>query len=126
MNPILTTAGQAGGSFLGTIIMLVVMLLFFYIFLIRPQKKKDQEQKEMQSAVTIGDEILTVGGIVGIVVSIAEDSILIETGGNKNKIRVKIWAIHENITKTEAALEAKKEEKKARMKPVATDENQPK
>jgi preprotein translocase subunit YajC len=125
MPSILATAGQAGGSFLGTVIMLVLMLVFFYLFLIRPQKKKDQEQKAMQSAVSIGDEILTVGGIVGIVVSIADDSILIETGGNKNKIRIKVWAIHENITQTEAALEAKKEEKKARSKPVVMDE-QPK
>ena len=70
----------------------------------------------------IGDEIVTIGGIVGLVVQVNEDTIVIETTGNRNKIRLKKWAIQENLTLSEntkreqeakiAAAKAKKEGKK--------------
>ena len=55
----------------------------------------------MQGALQIGDEIVTIGGIVGLVVQVNEDTIVIETTGNRNKIRLKKWAIQENLTLSE-------------------------
>lgn len=81
--------------------MFVVIILFFYFLMIRPQKKKEKEQKEMRDNIQIGDEIMTIGGIVGFVVKRTEDTVVIETGGDKSKLRIKIWAIQENITVSE-------------------------
>ena len=57
----------------------------------------------MRDSVQIGDEIVTKGGIVGLVIRKSEDTLLIETGGEKNKIRIKTWAVQENVTANERA-----------------------
>lgn len=80
----------------------VLLLVFFYFFMVRPQKKKEKEQKEMRDSIQIGDEVTTIGGITGIVVRKTEDTVVIETGGDRNKVRVKIWAVSENATKHDA------------------------
>jgi preprotein translocase subunit YajC len=74
---------------------------------IRPQKKRDRELKEMQQSLQVGDEVVTGGGIVGIVVSVGEDTVVIETGGAKHKLRIKNWAITENVSAAERFKEAK-------------------
>lgn len=71
-----------------TIIMLVLMLGVFYFFLYRPQKKQEKQVNDMRSSLEVGDEITTVGGIIGKVVSIKEETVMIETGNEKNKIRI--------------------------------------
>ena len=70
----------------------------FYFFLIRPQRKKEKQTQQMRNNVVVGDEITTVGGIVGIVVSIKEDTVVLETGGDRSKIRIKRWAVQTNET----------------------------
>lgn len=75
-----------------------LMVLVFYFILIRPQRKRDKETQKMRNSIQIGDEIITAGGIVGLVVSIKEDTVVIETGGDRSKIRVKRWAIQTNET----------------------------
>ena len=67
----------------------------------------------MQESLQIGDEIVTGGGIVGIVVSVGEDTVVIETGGAKHKLRIKNWAITENVTAAERIKEAKASGKKS-------------
>ena len=57
----------------------------------------------MQDNVQIGDEIVTIGGIVGLVVRKGDDNVVIETGGEKNKMRIKLWAISENTSVLERA-----------------------
>ena len=71
--------------------------------LIRPQRKQEQELKSMQQSIEVGDEIVTRDGIIGMVVRIGKDSIVIETGGDRNKIRLKTWAVAENVTAKERA-----------------------
>lgn len=78
--------------------LIALIVLFFYFIIIRPQKKKEKESQAMRTNVQIGDEITTVGGIVGIVVRKNEDSVVIETGGDKSKLRIKTWAIQDNLT----------------------------
>lgn len=84
----------------------VLIIGVMYFILIRPQRKKDKAAKEMRNAVQIGDEITTMGGIVGIVVNIKEDTIVIETGSDRSKVRIKRWAIQENATVHDTPSEA--------------------
>lgn len=78
----------------------MLFVLFFvaamYFLTIRPQKKKEKEAEQLRANIDIGDEIVTIGGIIGTVVSIKDDFIVIETGGDRNKIRINKWAIHSN------------------------------
>ena len=92
----------ATSQLVSSVIMMVAVLGLFYFMAVRPQKKKEKEQKEMREALQIGDEVTTIGGIVGIVVRKGEDTVVIETGGDRSKIRVKTWAISENLTKHDA------------------------
>ena len=107
-------AQQANGmSLLSMPLMLIVMFVLLYFMAIRPQKKRDKELKEMQESLQVGDEIVTGGGIVGIVVSVGEDTVVIETGGAKHKLRIKNWAITENVSAAERIKEAKAAGKKS-------------
>ena len=80
------------------IVPFVLLIVVFYFVLIRPQRKRDKETQRMRKSLQVGDEIVTVGGVVGLVVSIKEDTVVLETGGDRSKIRVKRWAIQENLT----------------------------
>lgn len=77
---------------------LLLIFVAFYFILIRPQKKKEKQVQAMRNNLEVGDEIVTSGGIIGIVVSIKEDTVVLETGGDRSKIRVKRWAIQDNLT----------------------------
>lgn len=97
----LTAADQATAttySAWSSIIMLVLIFVFFYFMIIRPQKKQEKQEKEMRDSLEVGDEIVTNGGIVGIVNSIKDDTILIETGSDRSKIRIMKWAVAKNLT----------------------------
>lgn len=101
------TTGNAAqqGGLMGTLISLlplILMVVIFYFFMIRPQKKKDKEIQEMRSSLQIGDEVITTGGIIGIVASLKEDTVVIETGSDRSKVRVARWAIAQNNTVHEA------------------------
>lgn len=98
-----TETQKAANPLLTFVIPLGFFFVVLYFMLIRPQKKREQEQKELQSNVQIGDEVITTGGIVGIVVRVAEDTIVLETGGERTKIRMKNWAIAENVSAKERA-----------------------
>lgn len=106
------TAATGAASLGGMFIPLIIMFALLYFVAIRPQKKRDKELKEMQQSLQVGDEIVTGGGIVGIVVSVGEDTVVIETGGAKHKLRIKNWAITENVTAMERIKEAKASGKK--------------
>ena len=78
------------------IIMVVYMVLiigFFYFFMIRPQKKQEKETANMRNNLSVGDEITTIGGIVGRVTHIKDDIVTIETGADRNKIRIRRSAV---------------------------------
>ena len=96
----------AGGGFMQLIISLGIMFVLLYFMAIRPQKKREQEAKEMQNSLQVGDEVITSGGIVGMVFRIGDDTVVIETGGERHKLRIKKWAIAENVTAMERAKEA--------------------
>lgn len=107
-----TTGSSATGGW-GMLISFGVIILFMYLVMIRPQKKR-KETKNMQSSINIGDEIVTIGGIVGMVVRKGDDNVVIETGGERTKLRIKLWAISENTTKHEAEVAQKDAAKKSK------------
>ena len=95
---VLAAEQSSPASLAMTFIPLVLIIVFFYFFIIRPQKKQDKKDAEMRDNLEIGDVVVTNGGIVGIVFSIKDDTVVIETGGDRSKIIVKTWAISENQT----------------------------
>lgn len=113
------TADGATGSLSSTLISFlpfVLIIVAFYFILIRPQKKKEKKDAEMRNSVQIGDEIVTIGGIVGIVCKLEDNTLVVETGSDKSKIRIKRWAISQN-------LDAEKEVKAPKAVETTTEEN---
>ena len=115
MTNLYLAAATDTASMLATFIPLILMIVVFYFLLIRPQKKRDKEVQKMRENIDIADEIVTIGGIIGRIVSIKDDTIVIETAGDRSKIRLARWSIQQNITATERAAQeqaANKENKK--------------
>ena len=81
------TTGNAGGSGWTMLIMLGVMFVFLYFFMIRPQKKQQQEEQNMRNGLAVGDEVTTIGGIIGKVIAIKDETFVLETTKDKTKIR---------------------------------------
>ena len=78
-----------GGGALYSIIMIGGLLLVFYFFMIRPQRKQEKETQTMRNNLAIGDEIVTIGGIVGIIVAISgEDTITIISSRDRTRIQL--------------------------------------
>ncbi|WP_028505987.1 preprotein translocase subunit YajC [Ruminococcus sp. FC2018] len=98
MFSVLAEQQASVGSLLLTFLPLVAIFAFFYLLILRPQKKQEKKDQQMRDNLEVGDEVVTNGGIVGIVFSIKEDTVVIETGGDRSKIRVKKWAIAKNET----------------------------
>lgn len=103
-------------------IYLIAMVAIMYFLMIRPQKKKQKEEQAMRDNIQVGDEVTTIGGIIGRVVTVKEDSIVIETGADKNKLKFARWSISQNNTaneklaaEREAAKAAQQKEKEARL-----------
>lgn len=69
-------------------VILVVMVAVFYFAMIRPQKKQEKQIAEMRDSLAVGDEVVTIGGIIGTVLIIKDDKIMIETGNDRTKLTI--------------------------------------
>lgn len=98
---------------IGMIAIYAVIIALVYLFLIRPNSKKKKEEAEMRNNLEIGDEITTIGGIVGRVVAIKddEDALIIETGSDRVKMKFKKWCISSVDTVKETPQSATTEKK---------------
>ena len=108
MHYLLTATGAAAGegSIMESVMSfapILVVIVVFYFMLIRPQQKKDKEDRAMRENLEIGDEIVTMGGIIGLVVSVKEDTVVIETGSDRSKVRIIKSAVAQNLTAKEKA-----------------------
>ena len=115
-----TTSGSGIIPLLGIVLLFVVM----YFFMIRPQKKQERRDAEMRDALAVGDEVTTIGGIIGKVISIKEETFVLETTKDRTKIRFLKGAIRSvdvKIADIAAAQAAEKAEKEANDTP--TEEN---
>ena len=101
----LTSTADAGGT--SMIVMLVLLVVVFYFFMIRPENKKKKEATEMRNSLKVGDNITTIGGVIGDIVSIKEESIVIETSADKVRVEFTKWAVSSNNTAEKAAAKAK-------------------
>jgi len=101
----LTSTGTGGTGFEGLISigMIVVLFVVFYFIGIRPQKKQEKEQNAMRNSLTVGDEITTIGGIIGKIISIKEETCVIETSHDRTQIRILKSAISRVDVKAEDA-----------------------
>ncbi len=81
-----------------TVLPIVLMVVIFYFLLIRPEKKRSKKMKEMLDNLQVADEVVTTGGIIGRVLSVKEDTVLIETGSDRTRLRVLRSSIAENRT----------------------------
>lgn len=100
------------GSLLGQFLPLVVLIVVFYFVLIRPQRKRDKQEREMRSSISVGDEISTIGGFIGRVVSIKDDTLVIESSSDRTKLKIYRWAIRGKEAPATEVVEAPKEAKK--------------
>ena len=82
-----TTSGQ-GGIGWSMIIMLVAMFAIMYFFMIRPQQKKQKEAQNFRNSLTVGQEVITIGGIYGTVRSVDADGVVTLEIASGVKIRV--------------------------------------
>ncbi len=99
------------------IMLLVAMVAIFYFLIIRPENKRKKQAEEMRSSLKKGERIITIGGVVGKVVQINEESIVIETSEDRVRMEFKKWAVQSTETMEKAAAQkgkkpAKVEEKK--------------
>lgn len=89
-----TTSGTTQQSSPWTfIIMIVVLIAVFYFFMIRPENKRKKKVQEMRSSLGVGDDIVTIGGMLGKIVEMTEDSITFETGEDRVRIKMAKWGI---------------------------------
>ena len=84
------------------ILMLAVMFGAMYFFMIRPENKKRKEAEAMRNALAVGDEITTIGGIVGTICAVKDNTIVIETGADRVRIEFAKWAVSSRDTQAKA------------------------
>ena len=101
----------SGGKW-GVIIYLIVIIGVMYFIMIRPQKKKQKQEQQMRESLQPGDELITIGGIYGRIISVKEDSLVIESSADHSKLKIAKWAISQNLTVHEAPAEVKPAKKK--------------
>lgn len=82
----LLTAEAAGNAYSGIIMVVYIVLIvaFIYFFMIRPQKKDQKQKSAMLGSLEVGDSVLTTAGFYGIVIDVADDTVIVEFGNNKN------------------------------------------
>ena len=111
MFPSTILAAQNGGGIWMTVGMIAVIVIVFYFFGMRPQKKQEQAAQQMRNNLAVGDEITTIGGIIGKIVSIKEETMVIETTRDHTRIRLLKAAVRSVDVPANVKIEAPAEEK---------------
>ena len=76
-----------------SMIMIVALMAVMYFFMIRPENKRKKQAQAMRDSLTVGDEITTIGGIIGTICAVKENTIVIETGADRVRIEFTKWAV---------------------------------
>ena len=99
-----------------SIVLSVAMIAIFYFMLIRPENKKKKAAEELRNSLAVGDEVTTIGGIIGTICAVKANSVVVETGADRVRIEMTKWAISTKGVQTgddtTAAAEKKDEKKK--------------
>ena len=123
LNFLLETTTTGGSGWI-TIAMFAGMIALMYFLMIRPQKKREKEDAAMRDALAVGDEVTTIGGIIGKVISIKEETFVLETTKDRTKIRFLKGAIRSvdvKVADIAAAQAAEKAEKEAPAEEAPTE-----
>lgn len=76
-----------------SIVLIVAMIAIFYFMLIRPENKKKKAAEELRNSLAVGDQVTTIGGIIGTICAVKENSVVLETGADRVRIEMTKWAI---------------------------------
>ena len=81
-----TTGAQSsgGGSIIATFLPMILLFVFMYFIMIRPQQKEEKKKAHMLSELAVGDTVLTTSGFYGTIIDIADDTVIVEFGNNRN------------------------------------------
>lgn len=88
----LTSTQTSGGSLLSLLIF-PLLLVIMYFFMIRPQRKQEKEAAAMRDSLSVGDEVTTIGGIIGRVINVKDDTFVLETTRDRTRIRFERSAV---------------------------------
>ena len=115
------TTTSTGDDLSGILSLLIfpVLLVIMYFFMIRPQRKQEKEATAMRNSLSVGDEVTTIGGIIGRVINVKDDTFVLETTRDRTRIRFERSAIKRIDRKydapvEEAAAEEASEEKESK------------
>ena len=103
-------------------IMIVAMLAILYFLMIRPENKRKKQAEEMRNSLKKGDQITTIGGIVGRIVMVTDDTIVIETSDDRVRMELTKWAVSTNNTQQQNAAADKKDKKADKEEPAKIEE----
>ena len=97
--PVPAEGGQQGGvgSMIVSLLPIILLFVVFYFFMIRPEKKRKKQTEDMRNSLSVGDEIVTIGGLMGKIVHVTDKSITFETGEDRVRIEVTKWAISNKV-----------------------------
>ena len=108
-----SAADVGPGSMLPTLAMVAVMIIVCYFLMIRPENKRKKQAEEMRNSLKVGDEITTIGGIIGTICAVKDKSLVVETGADRVRIEFAKWAVSsKGAQTTEGAVAADKGDKK--------------
>lgn len=114
--PVAAAGTTDGASMLPSILMLVVVIAVFYFLVMRPENKKKKAAAEMRNSLKVGDEITTIGGIVGTICAVKDKTIVLETGADRVRIEFTKWAISSKGTQSDENADPATDEKKDKKK----------
>ena len=117
-----TATGAEGSAGLGIFLPLILMLAMLYFLMIRPESKRKKQAEEMRSSLKKGDQITTIGGIVGKIVQVTDENIVIETSDDRVRMELTKWAVSTNNSNPPAA--GKKGKKTAGEEPPRIEEGE--
>jgi preprotein translocase subunit YajC len=84
---------------LSPLLLPVFLIVVMYLMIFLPQKKREKKTKQMLDALVEGNQVVTIGGVVGKVVNIKDDELTLETGVEKAKLKIMRWAVREVVSK---------------------------
>ena len=93
MIQFLETTVNSAGSMITLVLPMLIVIVFFYLILYLPKKRQEKKDAEMRNSIDVGDEVTTIGGVVGRVASIKDDTFVLETTSDRVKIRFRRSAI---------------------------------
>ncbi len=115
-----TAAGAGSASMMSLLLPLVLMIAMMYFLMIRPENKRKKQAEEMRNSLKKGDQITTIGGIIGKIVQVTDETIIIETSDDRVRMELTKWAVSTNNSNPPA--DAKKGKKTEKEEPAKLEE----